>query len=174
MTLARVNRERASRLPLPNSVKITPRTASCRYHPQTSVSLVHRETAERIPVSTLSEGRGLRTFSTFTSISRKHREERSALFRSQQRILRKTSSVRTSWSCRFKERRNRTGNPGKLVKWELAARLFVIGIPVSRFKRNGSRAKCARARIELGLGRITTAGRLQPGLPRLHRLPQRR
>src|SRR5713226_9372253 len=52
--------------------------------------------------------------STCTSISRKHLPERSALFRSQQKIFRNTSSARTSCRRRFEEMRSPKANLGRL------------------------------------------------------------
>src|SRR6266851_2201138 len=68
--------------------------------------------------------------STCTSISRKHLPERSALFRSQQKIFRNTSSTRTPCRRRFEEIRSRKANLWRLGESEPSLNPFSIEVLV--------------------------------------------
>src|SRR5229473_8693908 len=68
--------------------------------------------------------------STCTSISRKHLPERSALFRSQQKIFRNTSSARTSCRRRFEEMRSPKANLGRLRELDISLNPFSIEVLV--------------------------------------------
>src|SRR5260370_4735018 len=97
-----------------------------------SVSLVEQERADHISRSNLSPCFSWRTFPvSMMSINRKDSRERSALFPSQQRILRNISSVRISRGSKFKERLARRKNLGstRYLDFCLGALIFEGLVP---------------------------------------------
>src|SRR4029077_12712553 len=133
VTLSDVKHSNAFRSPSRNSVKMTPSMAPSRYHPARSVSLVELESAATISESALSLRFAWRMFPTFTSINRKHLPERSALFRSQQKIFRNASSERTSCRTEFEEIRGRVANLGRLAELRISLSPFAIDVPILLF-----------------------------------------
>ena len=70
---------------------------------------------------------------TCTSINRKHLPERSALFRSQQKIFRNASSEKTSCRTLFEEIRGRKANLGRLAELRISFNPFAIKVPILLF-----------------------------------------